>query len=514
MTRIFLCLLLFVATALAGSCLFAADFAAWCGETLFFTCKNVNRGETIVDFKPTIEGLPKSFTARIGIARPVKFEREPNSGEFIVAWDKIEWDGGEAAFAPGAHRLVVCEMHVPKNAKSGVYKFKAGLKSHTLKVVDRVLPPPSEWKYYLDIWQHPWAVARWEACEPFSKKHYAAMRPLWEHLASAGQKVVTTTVTKLPWNHQCYDGYGTMIRHIKMNDGSWNFDYSVFDEYVEFCFDCGIGPDIACYSMVPWKYIVYAENEKGEEIKIEAKPGSKDFEDYWKPFLIDFSKHLKEKGWLGRTYISMDERSVEDMRAISAFVKKHAPELKISTAGNFDPSKYPELKIDNYCPVIDKVTTKFIANNVETRRNSGMLTTYYVCCVPRKPNTFMESQLEESFWCGFFPAAKNLDGFLRWAYNSWPYDPRNDASFGPFRAGDTFLVYPDNQHSCRFLELRNGIQAAEKFRILKETASKEFRAEMDALSAEYDYFAARKEKADLKPLKEKTLELVNRDTLK
>lgn len=514
MTRIFLCLLLFVATVLAGSCLFAADFAAWRGETLFFTCKNVNRGETIVDFKPTIEGLPKSFTARIGIARPVKFEREPNSGEFIVAWDKIEWDGGEAAFAPGAHRLVVCEIHVPKNAKSGIYKFKAGLESHTLKVVDRVLPQPSEWKYYLDIWQHPWAVARWEACEPFSKEHYAAMRPLWEHLASAGQKVVTTTVTKLPWNHQCYDGYGTMIRHIKMNDGSWKFDYSVFDEYVEFCFDCGIGPDIACYSMVPWKYIVYAENEKGEEIKIEAKPGTKEFEDYWKDFLSDFSAHLKEKGWLGRTYISMDERTVEDMRLISAFVKKYAPELKISTAGNFDPSKYPEIKIDNYCTIIDKVTDKFIANNVESRRSSGKLTTYYVCCVPRKPNTFMESQLEESFWCGFFPAAKNLDGFLRWAYNSWPYDPRNDASFGPFRAGDTFLVYPDNQHSCRFLELRNGIQAAEKFRILKETASKELRDEMDALSAEYDYIAARKEKADLKPLKDKTLELVNRDALK
>lgn len=514
MRRNFSMLLLLSAALFTSSAIFAAEYSAWRGETLFFTCKNVNRGETIVDFKPTIEGLPKSFTSRIGIARPVKFEREPNSGEFIVAWDKIEWDGGEAAFAPGAHRLVVCEIQVPKNAKSGIYNFKAGLESHTLKVVNRVLPPPSEWKYYLDIWQHPWAVARWEACEPFSKKHYAAMRSLWEHLASAGQKVVTTTVTKLPWNHQCYDGYGTMIRHIKMNDGSWKFDYSVFDEYVEFCFDCGIGPDIACYSMVPWKYIVYAENEKGEEIKIEAKPGSKDFEDYWKPFLIDFSKHLKEKGWLGRTYISMDERSVEDMRAISAFVKKYAPELKISTAGNFDPSKYPELKIDNYCPVIDKVTTKFISNNVETRRNSGMLTTYYVCCVPRKPNTFMESGLEESFWCGFFPAAKNLDGFLRWAYNSWPYDPRNDASFGPFRAGDTFLVYPDNQHSCRFLELRNGIQAAEKFRILKETASKEFRAEMDALSAEYDYFAARKEKADLKPLKDKTLELVNRDTLK
>ena len=504
-------LLFFVATLLMCSMIFAAELSAWRGETLFFAFKNVNRGETIVDFKPVIKGLPDSFSTKIGIARPVKFEREPNSGEFIVAWDKIEWNGSETALASGAHRLVVCEIHIPENAKCGIYKFTAGLESHTLKVINRVLPPPKDWKYYLDIWQHPWAVSRWEGCKPFSKEHYNAMRPLWGHLATAGQKVITTTVTKKPWNNQCYDGYGTMIRHIKLNNGSWKFDYSIFDEYVDFCLDCGIGPDIACYSMVPWKYFVYYENEKGDEIKIEAKPGTKEFEDYWKPFLTDFSNHLKEKGWLGRTYISMDERSVEDMRFISSFIKKHASELKISTAGNFDPSKYPDLKIDNYCPVIDKVTSRFLTNNVEARRDLGFLTTYYVCCVPRKPNTFMESQLEESFWCGFLPAAKNLDGFLRWAYNSWPYDPRNDASFGPFRAGDTFLVYPDNQHSCRFLELRNGIQAAEKFRILKETASKELLAEMDALSKEYDFWTAKKEKTDLKPLKDKTLSLINRD---
>lgn len=504
-------LLFFGATLLMCSMIFAAELSAWRGETLFFAFKNVNRGETIVDFKPVIKGLPDSFSTKIGIARPVKFEREPNSGEFIVAWDKIEWNGSETALASGAHRLVVCEIHIPENAKCEIYSFTAGLESHTLKVINRVLPPPKEWKYYLDIWQHPWAVSRWEGCKPFSKEHYDAMRPLWKHLATAGQKVITTTVTKKPWNNQCYDGYGTMIRHIKLNDGSWKFDYSIFDEYVAFCLDCGIGPDIACYSMVPWKYFVYYENEKGDEIKIEAKPGTKEFEDYWKPFLTDFSNHLKEKGWLGRTYISMDERSVEDMRFISSFIKKYAPELKISTAGNFDPSKYPDLKIDNYCPVIDKVTSKFLTNNVEARRNLGLLTTYYVCCVPRKPNTFMESQLEESFWCGFLPAAKNLDGFLRWAYNSWPYDPRNDASFGPFRAGDTFLVYPDNQHSCRFLELRNGIQAAEKFRILKETASKELLAEMKALSNEYDFWTAKKEKTDLKPLKDKTLSLINRD---
>ena len=59
--------------------------------------------------------------------------------------------------------------------------------------------------------------------------------------------------------------------------------------------------------------------------------------------------------------------------------------------------------------------------------------------------------------------------------------------------------------------MRNGIQAAEKFRILKETASKELLAEMDDLSKEYDFWDAKKEKADLKPLKDKTLDLINRN---
>jgi hypothetical protein len=35
---------------------------------------------------------------------------------------------------------------------------------------------------------------------------------------------------------------------------------------------------------------------------------------------------------------------------------------------------------------------------------------------------------------------------------------------------------------------------------------------MYALSKEYDFWAAKKEKADLKPLKDKTLALINRNT--
>ena len=457
------------------------------------------RGETVAARVPDFAELgkaPDGIKVRFGVLKSVKYAPTVESLQRFEVYDRVKWNSDD-----DGPRVV--EVSVPADAKPGVYS--CGMMN--IRVVDRVLPPAKEWKYFLDLWQHPWAVSRWENAKPFSKAHYDAMRPLWTALADCGQKVLTTTLTKLPWNHQCFDGYDTMIRHIRKADGTWTFDYSVFDEYVAFGKSCGIGPYIACYTMVPWKYFVYGETEDGKELKIQANPGTKEFEDYWKPFLVDFVKHLKEKGWFEQTYISMDERAPEDMRKISAFIVKYGEGLKIATAGNFDPSTMPDLKLQNYSPVIDTVTDDFLAKNLEPRRAAGFITTYYVCCVPHQPNTFMDSPLPEAFWLGFYPAAKGLDGLLRWAYNSWPYDPRHDASYGNWRAGDTYFIYQDASPSVRLLELRNGIIAAEKFRILKEEGKRD--AELAELAAKYDYFKARKQGVDLAPLRAETLKVVN-----
>ena len=483
----------------------AMELSAWKGETLFHSFTWRNAGASAVAYAPAFEGLPEGFSGKIGLARPVKFEREPNSGEFITAKDRVIWGASDPFFTPNGTRLVVMEIKVPATAKPGRYSLRAGGEPLELTVVDRTLPEPKDWKYYLDLWQHPWAVSRWHGVKPFSQEHFDAMRPLWCDLAACGQKVLTVTVTKLPWNHQCFDGYDTMIRHIRTKDG-WKFDYSVFDRYVEFGRSCGIGPDISCYTMCPWGYYVYGEDEQGKELKILAKPGTKEFEDYWKPFLVDFTKHLKEKGWFENTAISMDERAPEDMRLISKFIKEHSG-LKIATAGNFDPTKHPEIDMYSYSPVVDTVTDEFLRNNAARLKDPTRVTTYYVCCVPYKPNTFMESPAAEAFWCGFFPATKGLGGFLRWAYNSWPYDPRHDASFGNWRAGDTFLVYTDGGPSVRLLELRNGIQAAEKFRILKESGWNP--AALEALAKQYDYNKAKQTEAKFDALKLETQAVLN-----
>jgi hypothetical protein len=61
-----------------------------------------------------------------------------------------------------------------------------------------------------------------------------------------------------------------------------------------------------------------------------------------------------------------------------------------------------------------------------------------------------------------------MDGFLRWAYNSWPAHPLTDSRFTAWPAGDTFQVYPGSQTSIRFEKIIEGIQDFEKIQILRD----------------------------------------------
>ena len=481
-----------VLPALVAVSLFAAreePVTVWRGETAAFRLHDhVSLGD-----------VPAGFAIREGVAQEVRYLDRQFGSHYRFAADRVVW--GSKEIGP---RLV--EIGVPQETKGGVYSCG----DLRITVLDRVLPPAKDWKYNLDLWQHPWAVARYRGVKPFSSDHYEAMRPLWRMLADAGQKSLTTTLLDEPWNHQCYDAYRSMIRHVKRADGSWRFDYSVFDEYVRFGRSCGIGPQIACYTMCPWDYQVTWEDEAGRIFKERAVPGTEAFKEYWGDFLIDFAAHQKENGWFADTYIAMDERSPEDLMNIAKFVQEKAPGLKISLAGNRPPSQFEGVEIHNCCFALHKLSDELIAE-AEARRRKGFITSYYVCCNPAWPNTFMSSETEEAFWLGVYPAMSGLDGLLRWAWNSWPRDPIRDASYTGiltgWKAGDTYLVYPDGSPSLRFLELKNGIQTAEKIRILRERG--ELPEGFGILAARFDRHAAVKGECDWTALRSEAIDLVN-----
>ncbi len=380
-------------------------------------------------------------------------------------------------------RPVWLTFNIPADATAGSYKGKVKIYARNLpsqvfnidlNVVDQVLPEPSEWLYHLDLWQHPTAVARVHNLELWSDAHFEKMRPLMKMLADAGQKVITATLNKDPWNNQCYDAYADMIIWTKNKDKSWSFDYAVFDRWVEFMMNLGINKMINCYSLLTWNnQLHYNDMEKSELVTVELKAQSKEYEELWSVFLKDFTNHLREKGWLEITNIAMDERGPADMQAALKVLNRYAPELGVSLADNHKSYQdYPFIR--DICVGAGNRPNK---EEIEARRVDGLNTTYYVCCSDKFPNTFTFSAPAEAVYIAWHAAALDLDGFLRWSYNSWVENPLTDSRFRTWPAGDTYIVYPDARSSIRFERMVEGIQDVEKIRVLRNKLSEENTAE-------------------------------------
>ena len=366
-------------------------------------------------------------------------------------------------------------IDVPSSANSGTYSStltvniqgqKPQLFTLNLKVLPKTLPPASDWKFHLDLWQNPYAVARYHNVQPWSKEHWKLLKPLMKMLADAGQKVITVSLNKRPWGGQTFDQFEAMINWKKNTDGTWQYDYTIFDNWVQFMMDLGIKNQISCYSMVPWgNEFYYFDEAKNEEIKIKAAPGTKEYDELWIPFLSQFKKHLQEKGWNNITRMAMDERAPKEMKAMFKLLNNYAPEFGASFADNHKSYKlYPnELKDLSvaFGATIDK-------EDLKLRKKNGYISTHYVCCSDGFPNTFTFSPPIEGVFIGWYTIAADFDGFLRWAYNSWVENPFQDSRFRAWPAGDTYIVYPDARSSIRFETLREGIQDAEKIRILRE----------------------------------------------
>lgn len=399
-------------------------------------------------------------------------------GEVLVA-DVLDINDSMTVPA-GRKQPVWMTVSVPSDARPGKYSGKLTITSSNAKarslnveltVADHVLPPARDWAFHLDLWQNPYSVARYENVPLWSEAHFKAMRPVMRMLAEAGQKSVTTTIMNRPWNGQTEDAFGSMVTKIRRIDGTWLYDYTIFDRWVEFMFSLGIDKQINCYSMIPWALeFDYYDQATSSNTTIQATPGSQEYNEYWGSFIADFARHLKSKGWFEKTMIAMDERPLESMQAVLSLIRKIEPDFKISLAGSYhEPVIYD---------IVDFSETfsgkKEFPESVKAKRKElGLTTTFYTCCAEAHPNLFVISDPDEAVWLGWFAQAENYDGYLRWAYNSWTADPLTDARFRTWPAGDCFVVYPGGRGSVHLAKLTEGIQDFEKVRILRAQWQKE-----------------------------------------
>ncbi len=399
---------------------------------------------------------------------------------------KSEWDSSIVADILDASksmpvqartvRPVWVNVWIPQDAQPGVYKGNVEIAIENSKklslpyqitVTSRTLPSPDKWKFHLDLWQNPYSVARYYNVPLWSKAHFDYMRPIMKEYANAGGKIITTTIINRPWAGQTEDAFGSMIGKTKKIDGTWQYDYSVFDKWVEFMMACGVKEQIDCYTIVPWSLEFDYYDQATNTTKIlKVEPSSEEYYNYWLPFLKDFAAHLKTKGWFERTAIAMDERPRDAMNAASKVIHDADKDFKIEGAIHYYPDVEPN--IYDLCLAYGETVPESI---LVRRQKEGKRTTVYTCCAEAYPNTFTFSKPAEATWIPLHASAINVDGYLRWAYNSWTTDPLRDSRFRSWAAGDCYLVYPEAS-SIRMERLVEGIQYYEKIRVLREEFSK------------------------------------------
>ena len=381
-------------------------------------------------------------------------------------------------------RAVWLTVSVPAETPAGVYRGTLTLTAGAadgiafpveLEVVGRTLPAKTS--FYLDLWQMPWSVARYHGVKPYSPLHYELLRPLLAELAAAGQGAIMTLVVDDLW--PCYgtsDTGNSMVDYRVFADGRREFDFSVFDRYVDFAKSCGIGPQIHCYSFVRFQddrrkvqTARLIDGDTGLRKTVEFH-GFDDpaWEAYWGPFAQALERHAREKGWLGDVYVAIDEMYAATLERVQALLKKWAPGLKIQFASDKPYAQFAPYALDNFSQALRKdFMSEDLFADLAPRRAAGKTTTFYVCVGhPQKPNTFMNRPAAESEWMPLYAAAHGFDGFLRWASYFWHRDPFFDTAY-PGAPGETFFLYPGALASVRWERMRDGIETFDKVRILR-----------------------------------------------
>ncbi len=399
---------------------------------------------------------------------------DPDTIPAYTVADIIDLPGTSAEMPANSVRPVWCTVEVPRDIAPGRYSATLSVKDAakdktlakiklTVEVLDRTLPDPKDYTFFLDLWQQPYAVSRYYGVEPWSDEHLELLKPYARQMARAGQKAVTTILFYEPWGEQSNDKFEPMVETVREPDGKWSFDYTVFDRYVEFMASQGIDKAIECFTMVPWELkFRYIDHTTGEYAFLDAPTSSPQYKELWKSALQSLEKHLKEKGWFEKSYIFMDERGLDQMLDAIAVLREAVPDFKTGLAGVYHSELADSLDIyslgrDNF----------FTGEELQRRREKGMLSLKYTCCADPAPGQFSNNDPADGAYLPVYCTATGYDGYLHWSFQNWNDTPLTDTRWRMFGPGDTYFIYPDGRSSVRYERFVEGVQLSEKIRILR-----------------------------------------------
>ncbi|MGL4738053.1 MAG: glycoside hydrolase domain-containing protein [Cellulosilyticaceae bacterium] len=476
-----------------------------CSEIVLLTAdKSVKVEVEKGDFSNGVHSIPASQTK-------VSFIKEAKGFVGHAGWyahnpDGIMPTGPKEAFAdiifteepmqiePERVQSLWVTFDIPRDAEAGDYVGEIKILvdgepicfTYEIEVLEAVLPLPEDYLFGVEYWQHPYNVAEYYGVEPFSPAHLEILKSHMSLYKRLGGKAITVSIVEEAWGGQTYSKhaihYPSMIKWIKQKDGNWRFDYDHFDKWVMLCQELGIGDQVICYSMMPWKNEILYTDEvtQTQQVYVASVDNREQYEAIWIPFLEAFVAHVVEKGWFDQIYMGYDERhqmevafqTVDQVKNAAGQTLKKVAAFNdfIGNAKIFDQLSSASIGLEEIresLPAYMEVAKK--------RKEEGKKTTLYTA-TEHFPNSFIKSAPVESYWTIMYAGSIGADGYLRWAFDAWVEDPLEDGTHSAFQAGDCFLVYPDektsenkvSKYAVRLAKLDEGVRDINKLYYMKK----------------------------------------------
>ena len=384
---------------------------------------------------------------------------------------------------------------------------------YELEVFNFTLPDPEDWETFLDLWETPFASNRYysgktnveyfkfttperQDTNPFSlyyvrldPKYQAGLESELELYHKAGGNAISVQTVEGPDNSRLPCATPSMIKWKLKTDGTYEWDYTDMDYYVELNLKHGINRqiDLFYHTGVGWGF-VYLDEATGEVTnKLSAQPWEERWRTTTHAFLTDLAAHLEEKGWFDMAVLYMDERlydvTLALVEAAEGITNSKGVQLKVGGAVN---GKEVE-------PLYDRMYDVSIWENArpsdakslaESRRAKGLQTTLYSCGSGKMSST---NQPAEAAYAVYEAKKYGMDGVMRWALNKYDEEPIFGTLHTTCYPGDCYLIYPDfrdspdmkAQSTPRFEKLCEGMRNTEKLNCIRKSHP-EYAAAADA----------------------------------
>ncbi|HOX06930.1 MAG TPA: hypothetical protein PK280_11050 [Planctomycetota bacterium] len=213
----------------------------------------------------------------------------------------------------GAVQPVLLRVTVPKDAPAGDYRGEAVVTAGgaevarvpiELSVADWTLPEPKDYRTYVGVYQSPTSLAMQYKVPEWSEEHWKLMEKSFALLGRAGNRLVNVTVVdKTQFGND--DG---MISWVKKPDGSFTYDFKVFDRYMDLAqkhlklefvaMHIWHSPgDWAALKADQETTVTVVDEKTGERSHMQVpRFDSEEAKKFWKPFLDAVQERLAKRG--------------------------------------------------------------------------------------------------------------------------------------------------------------------------------------------------------------------------